>query len=397
MSTGTSLDQIKSKSIRQISSVKELLVNDAAQGQLRAVAASHMNPERMMRIVSNALRTTPLLKECDPMSLLGGLMTCAAIGLEPNTILGHAYLIPFKNTKKQNVEVQVIVGYKGLIDLARRSGHITSISANIHYSDDELWDYEEGTDARLRHRPGPGKGKKLHAYAVAKFRDGGHAFVVLPWDAIIARRDNSQGWKAAVRFKSTASNPWFTHEDEMAKKTAIRSLSKYLPLSIEFMKAVELDEAKVDFGSFAMNPEDDGPYIEPEEGAIEGSAAQVEEGSDQTAAAQQKAPEARDGAKPDPRKAAGTGGGERKPAPRQDSARDEPETLGGDIPDDAAAYQSLFDVIVNALLDQPVEDVREAFADDIARMAKMAPGLHQRLEAEFAEFAKGQDQGRMDV
>ena len=396
MSTGTSLDQIKSKSIRQISSVKELLVNDAAQGQLRAVAASHMNPERMMRIVSNALRTTPLLKECDPMSLLGGLMTCAAIGLEPNTILGHAYLIPFKNTKKQNVEVQVIVGYKGLIDLARRSGHITSISANIHYSDDELWDYEEGTDARLRHRPGPGKGKKLHAYAVAKFRDGGHAFVVLPWDAIIARRDNSQGWKAAVRFKSTASNPWFTHEDEMAKKTAIRSLSKYLPLSIEFMKAVELDEAKADFGSFAMNPEDDGPYIEPEEGAIEGSAAPVDEEQAPKSAAQQKKDETRDKAEPEQQKGK-PGGVERKPAPRQDSARDEPETLGGDIPDDAAAYQSLFDVIVNALLDQPVEDVREAFADDIARMAKMAPGLHQRLEAEFAEFAKGQDQGRMDV
>lgn len=111
---------------------------------------------------------------------------------------------------------------------------------------------------------------------------------------------------------------------------------------------------------------------------------------------QEAEPETRGKAEPEPQKA---GGGERKSAPRQESApaRDDPETLGGDIPDDAAAYQSLFDVIVNALLDRPVEDVREAFADDIARMAKMAPGLHQRLEAEFAEFAKGQDQGRMDV
>ena len=141
--------------LRQVDNVKGLLMNAQARDQLAAVAAKHMNPERMMRVVANAIRTTPKLGQCEPMSFLGALMQCASLGLEPNTILGHAYMIPFENRRKGVVEVQVVVGYKGLIDLARRSGHITSLSANIHYSDDELWIYEEGTEAQLRHRPGP--------------------------------------------------------------------------------------------------------------------------------------------------------------------------------------------------------------------------------------------------
>lgn len=250
----TAIEKIKSKPLTQVTSVKELLWNEQAKAQLQQVAAAHMKPERMMRLMANAMRTTPKLAECDPMSLLGGLMTCAGLGLEPNTIMGHAYLIPFKNNRKKITEVQLVVGYKGLIDLARRSGHITSISANVHYSDDEVWEYEEGTEARLRHVPGAQEGDKLHAYAIAKFRDGGHAYVVLPWSKVIKTRDGSQGWQTAVKFGSTAKSPWHTHEDEMAKKTAIRALAKYLPLSVEFRDAITVDGGQADFAAFAMNP-----------------------------------------------------------------------------------------------------------------------------------------------
>ena len=250
----TAIEKVKTKPLTQVSNVKELLWNEAAKAQLQQVAAGHMKPERMMRLMANAMRTTPKLAECDPMSLLGGLMTCAGLGLEPNTIMGHAYLIPFKNNRKKITEVQLIVGYKGLIDLARRSGHISSISANIHYSDDEVWEYEEGTEARLRHVPGAQEGDKLHAYAIAKFRDGGHAYVVLPWAKVAKIRNGSQGWQTAVKYGTTERSPWSTHEDEMAKKTAIRALSKYLPLSVEFRDAVTVDGGQADFASFAMNP-----------------------------------------------------------------------------------------------------------------------------------------------
>ena len=278
----TAIEKIKTKPLTQITNVKELLWNDAAKIQLQQVAAAHMKPERMMRLMANAIRTTPKLGECDPMSLLGGLMTCAGLGLEPNTIMGHAYLIPFKNNRKGITEVQLVVGYKGLIDLARRSGHITSISANIHYSDDDVWEYEEGTEARLRHIPGAQEGDKRHAYAIAKFRDGGHAYVVLPWAKVMKIRNGSLGWQTAVKFNATDRNPWKSHEDEMAKKTAIRALAKYLPLSVEFRDALTVDGGKADFAAFAINPAEqlDATPDDEDDRTIDGEASELD--ADQT-------------------------------------------------------------------------------------------------------------------
>jgi recombination protein RecT len=256
---------LKDVPLRQVQSVKDLLISKQAGQQLAAVAARHMNPERMMRVVANAIRTTPKLQQCEPISFLGALMQCASLGLEPNTILGHAYLIPFdktldrgKSTERKITEVQLVVGYKGLIDLARRSGHITSIHAGIHYSDDHLtgglWEYEEGTEAKLRHRNGDMAGRKQHAYAIAKFKDGGHAYVVLPWAHVMRIRDGSQGYQTAKKFNKLKDTPWVAHEDAMAKKTAIRALAKYLPLSVEFADAMTVDEQSLNYRSFAMDP-----------------------------------------------------------------------------------------------------------------------------------------------
>ena len=295
--------QLLKTPLGQVKEVKHLLMNEGARNQLAMVAAKHMNPERMMRVVANAIRTTPKLSDCEPMSFLGALMQCASLGLEPNTVLGHAYMIPFDRSKKvRNAqtgreewvkipEVQVVIGYKGLIDLARRSGHITSIAANIHYSDDDLWEYEEGTEAKLRHRPGALAGQKLHAYAIAKFKDGGHAYVVLPWSHVLKIRDGSQGYQTAVRLGKTADAPWVKHEDEMAKKTAIRALSKYLPLSVEFMDALQVDEARADYRAFAMDPTAgvslDGDEIEGE--ATEGAPASASQIPQDRAVAQEPA------------------------------------------------------------------------------------------------------------
>lgn len=282
--------------LRQVQTVAQLLDNDEARARLKGIAGNQLNPDRMMRIVAGAMRTTPDLGKADPMTLLGAVMTCASMGLEPNTVLGHAYLIPFKNNRKSKAqdrdvyEIQVIIGYKGFIDLARRSGHITSIDAGVHYSDDELWDYERGTDARLRHIPGPQEGEKRHAYAIAKFKDGGHAFNVLPWSHVMKIRDGSQGYKTALRFGKT-DTPWIAHEDAMAAKTAIRSLVKFLPLSIEFQRAVSVDEGHKDFAAFAADPigADPADQIEGEAeevtDAIETSASEQKAGADTTGAA----------------------------------------------------------------------------------------------------------------
>lgn len=272
MNTPASTLPVAQRPLSQVTDVRQMLVNDMAKKQLAAVAASHLKPGRMMRLMANAIRTTPKLGQCSPLSLLGAMMQCASLGLEPNTVLGHAHLIPFdrkeknKQTGKWEVvetNVQLIIGYKGYIDLARRSGHITSIAAGIHYSDDEtsggLWEYEEGTESKLRHRAGDQQGTKLHAYAIAKFRDGGHAYVVLPWSKVMKIRDGSQGWQSAVRSaqqygKKEINSPWFTHEDEMAQKTAVRALAKFLPLSTEFRDGLEADSGRADYANFALNP-----------------------------------------------------------------------------------------------------------------------------------------------
>lgn len=361
------------KPLREVATVKDLLMNAQAGQQLQMVAAKHISPERMMRLVANALRTTPKLGECEPMSLLGALMQCASMGLEPNTVLGQAYLVPFKNTKKRVTECQVIVGYKGLIDLARRSGHITSIAANVHYSDDELWIYEEGTEAQLRHRPGPQDGDKMHAYAIAKFRDGGHAYVVLPWSHVMKIRDGSQNWQTAVKFNSTDRNPWKTHEDEMARKTAIRALAKYLPLSVEFRDALQVDHdggAAMDYGAFAMRPEQG---VQPADDVIDGEASEPEP---------QEQP--KDDPKPEPK-------AERKEEPK--GAVDPKETGGkpaADKPnteDSGAKWQRLRswgnDIIAN-LLDAGAENkdaVLSDFKEQLREIEAEAPDIHEDISA----------------
>lgn len=382
---------VAKKPLRQVDDVKQLLHNDQAREQLAAVAAKHMNPQRLMRVTANAIRTTPMLQECEPLSFLGALMQCASLGLEPNTVLGHAYLIPFKNRRKNVTEVQVVVGYKGLIDLARRSGHITSISANIHYSDDDLWDYEEGTDARLRHRPGAQDGEKLHAYAIAKFTDGGHAYVVLPWSQVMKVRDGSQGYQTAKRYGKTDGSPWTTHEDAMAKKTAIRALAKYLPLSVEFSDAVQADHdggAHIDYGAYALNP-DAGPTVDEDHDGetIEGTAGEPESEEDTGAKEDAKPAAKKDAApaKPKPREKVDYNPEAEKPEQKDDArAQNEKEEVAAPAVD--PKHHRAREQIENDLADgAPASGIRTFYADQLDAMKSEAPELHAEVEKALAE------------
>ncbi|WP_238880129.1 recombinase RecT [Achromobacter xylosoxidans] len=188
-----------------------------------------------------AATTTPALAECNIPSLVGAIGQCAQMGLEPNTVLGHAYLVLF-NTKRKDAggnerwvkSVQVIVGYKGLIDLARRSGQIVSIAAH-EVCENDTFDLVYGLDEKLEHRPAMGdRGAVTGFYAVAKLVGGGHAFEFMSLYQI-------DQIKAATQSKG-AYGPWKDNFVEMGRKTVIRLLAKYLPLSIEFQKATALDE-----------------------------------------------------------------------------------------------------------------------------------------------------------
>lgn len=224
---------------------------------LQQILPRHMTPERMLRVSLNALRTTPKLMECTVQSLFGAVVFCAQYGLEPNTPLGHMYLIPFRNNRKKITEVQAIPGYKGLIDLARRGGEVSSITAHMRYAKDR-WDLRLGTENKLIHHPVDGdRGAIMGAYAVAHMKEGGEPiFEYMTATEIMKIRDGSQGYRAAVKFAEklkregrgdgTPIHPWEQHPEQMSRKTAIRRLANYLPMSVDLSDLLTLDNAAHD-------------------------------------------------------------------------------------------------------------------------------------------------------
>lgn len=244
-------------------SVKQFF--ESQKSTLAAVLPKHVSPDRMLKIALGALRTTPKLMGCTVETLMGAVIQCSQLGLEPNTPLGHAYLIPFENNKKGVTEVQIVLGYKGLIDLARRSGQIVSIAAH-EVCEKDSFEYCYGLEEKLEHRPAMGdRGDIIAFYAVAKLVGGGYAFEVMSHKQIIDIRDASQGWKTAKRYDKTASTPWGAHFAEMGRKTVLRRLVKYLPVSIELAQAAALDDVSAAGASQALDTVLEGDYITPSE------------------------------------------------------------------------------------------------------------------------------------
>jgi recombination protein RecT len=263
MATTTSIEELRaSKQDREAAVYKDMkpkekigyLLNQK-KAEISALLPKHVSPDRLLKVAQIAATTTPALAECDVASLVGSILQCAQMGLEPNTVMGHAYLVPF-NTKRKDAEgnerwvksVQVIVGYKGLIDLARRSGQIVSIAAH-EVCENDTFVLSYGLEERLDHVPAMGeRGDVLGFYAVAHMRDGGHCFEFMSRLQVEQIRDASQsamkdeyvnGKKTGRRIPK--AGPWWDHFVEMGRKTVIRRLAKYLPLSIEFASAVALD------------------------------------------------------------------------------------------------------------------------------------------------------------
>jgi recombination protein RecT len=161
--------------------------------------------------------------------LLGAMMLAAQLGLEPGP-LGQVYLVPFKR------QVEFVVGYRGYIDLAYRSGQVKDVAAALVHEGDEFA-YQYGTTPKLLHVPeGPaGKREIVAAYAVARLRTGGTVFVVTYGDDWDKAREASPAGKKNV-------GPWVEHRPAMIRKTAVRRLEPMLPKSPLFTQAVERDE-----------------------------------------------------------------------------------------------------------------------------------------------------------
>jgi len=204
---------------------------EAYEDQISQALPKHVTPERMMRVVTNSICRTPALLNCDKTSLIGCILESAALGLVPDGVRGEAYIIPYGNT------ATLIVGYQGLMQLARRSGEIANLYSEV-VRDGDHFEAEFGLEAKLVHKVDwqGERGDVYAVYAVAKLRDGTSQFVVMTRDDV-----------EAIRKRSRAGNngPWRTDWNEMAKKTAIRRLCKQLPCSTEddrLHRASTLDE-----------------------------------------------------------------------------------------------------------------------------------------------------------
>lgn len=231
--------------------------------QIKMALPRHMDPDRMARVFLTAVMRAPLLLKCTQESLMAALMTASQLGLEPDGMMGHGYLIPFNNRKKGVYECQFMPGYRGLMKVARQSGEIVSLYARAVFRKDHFI-YRCGIDEAIDHVPyepdmtelttrageekwdrarfeqelsdAADRGVLRAVYAVAKFKDGGYQFEVMSrLDVDLIR----------ARSKSADEGPWVTDYDAMALKSVMKRLCKWIPGSIEKDMAVGiLDRAE---------------------------------------------------------------------------------------------------------------------------------------------------------
>lgn len=223
---------------------------------IQSVLPKHVTADRMSRIALNVIRTNPKLLECDLNSLMGGVMEAAKLGLEPG-LMGQCYLIPFQNKKAQRMEAQFIVGYKGLIDLVRRSGQVSVIEARTVYEND-VFEFEYGLEDKLKHKPTlTNRGAAIAYYAVCRLKDGGSSFLVMGHEEMEKYRDKYA--------KSKNFGPWCDEFEAMAKKTVLRQLIKYLPISVEHLSNYDEQSGSDIHQEVAMQEVIDGEAFTPQE------------------------------------------------------------------------------------------------------------------------------------
>jgi recombination protein RecT len=241
--------------------------------EIKKALPSVITPERFTRMALSALNNTPKLAECSQMSFLAALMNAAQLGLEPNTSLGQAYLIPYQN--KGKMECQFQLGFKGMIDLVYRNEKVQTIQAQCVYEND-VFEYELGLNSRLVHKPTLcNRGKMILVYALFKLDNGGFGFEVMSKEDIdLHAQTYSKGFASQY-------SPWKSNYEDMAKKTVIKKLLKYAPLKTDFQRILTTDETvktelSVDMSEVQNEDVIDGQYQVMEKSA-EGNQKDVKE------------------------------------------------------------------------------------------------------------------------
>jgi recombination protein RecT len=222
----------------------------AMEKEIAAALPSMVSSERFQRVALTAFSSNVKLQQCDAKSFIGAMMQSAQLGLEPNTPLGQSYLIPY------GTQVQFQVGYKGMIELAQRSGEIKTIYAHEVRENDEF-EMDYGLDQKLIHKPllKGDRGEVIGYYAVYHTKNGGYSFAFMTKDEVYDF--------AKKKSKTFNNGPWQTDFDAMAKKTVVKQLLKYAPISIELQRNISADstiKTKIDTDMTIV--EDETEYID---------------------------------------------------------------------------------------------------------------------------------------
>jgi recombination protein RecT len=218
----------------QTNTIRTLLESDEFKMQVARALPRHLTPERFIRVAATTMMRTPALANCDQASFFNALLTLSQLGLEPDN--RNAHLIPFRNNKTGKTDVQLIVDYKGLVDLAMRSGTVANIHAD-KVCENDAFEYDRGQIIKHKIDFRAPRGKAYAYYATVKFKDGTEKSEVMTKEDVDAIRKRS---------KASSAGPWVTDYDEMAKKTAFRRLTKWIQLSPEFRDALEHDADRVE-------------------------------------------------------------------------------------------------------------------------------------------------------
>jgi len=198
-----------------------------AKDSIADILPRHLTAERVLKMALVAASKTPKLYQCTKDSFLKAIMTAAECGLDFSGTTGQGYLIPYGN------QVQFIAGYRGLMDMARRSGKVSRLESRIVYANDSFT-FAYGINQRLEHQPcmSGERGTIICAYAIARLSDGSVQTEVMTIDEIEAIRKRS---------KAANNGPWVTDYAEMCRKTVLRRLCKYIPSSPELERVIAAD------------------------------------------------------------------------------------------------------------------------------------------------------------
>lgn len=246
-----------------IANVQNALNSEKCLTALQAACASNLSPKRLIKTTESLIRKTESLQDCTVTSIYGAVLECATLGLEP--ILGRAYFVPFRN-KEGRKDLQLIIGYQGLIELGRRGG--VEAKANAVFDGDELI-WESGFEENLIHRPKLGVPRDsahlTYVYCVWKYAGEKHVEVMT--------RDEVERIRNCSKCKNYG--PWKDFYVEMAKKTVVRRAAKYWPLTVntEIADAIERDDDRV------FNQEEE---IKPAKNGVDALRARLGLSSDKT-------------------------------------------------------------------------------------------------------------------